>query len=350
MHADHASPDRGRDAARPWEMSPLGWRDILLRVLTRASGDVTSIAAGGVAFYFMLAVFPLLTLVLSIYGLVEDPAGVDGWVMEAFSLLPWEGRRILADQLEQLAGGGPTQLSMAALLSLFVALWSSSQGTKALMTGLNLAYDERERRSTLRWNAAALGLLIAGAVPALVALGAIGAVPRMLAWLGAGDFTQAAVAALRWPMLGVCLMVYLAVLYRFGPSRRQARWAWVSIGAVTATVIWLGASALFSAYVSGFGAYSAMYGGIAGVVVLLMWFWLTAFAILLGAQLNAELERQTAQDTTLPPEAPMGERGAYVADHLPPTRGQSARRFQLRFPSLRKGSAARKAATDQEDL
>ena len=210
-----------------------------------------------------------------------------------------------------------TGLSLGLGFSLLAALWSANKGMKALITALNIVYDEDERRRFLRLNLFALALTLFMVILGVIAIGAVVAVPILLSFLGLGSVAEALMQWLRWPLLAAVLLFALAVIYRYGPSRRRARWKWVSWGAVIAVLLWLVASGLFSFYVANFGAYNATYGSIGAVIIMLMWLFISAFVILLGAQVNAEMERQTAMDTTYRGEQPMGQRGAFVADHLP---------------------------------
>lgn len=300
--------DRGRDAEQPWQMTPLGWRETLLRVWHELLEDNVSVIAAGVAFYWLLSAFPLLWALVSIYGLTADPATVRETLLLVADVVPPDARAVLAEQLQRLTESASGALSLGVLGGILVSLGSATSGIKALMVGLNIAYDEREHRSLVQVNLVGLGLMMTGLVPALLGIGAVTMVQERVLQL------------ILWPSVTVGLVAYLGVVYRFGPSRRPAQWSWLSPGALLATVLWVGASVLFSLYVANLGSYHETYGSLAGVVILLLWLWVSAIVILVGAQLNAELERQTAHDTTTPPDRPMGERGAYVADHLPEER------------------------------
>ena len=314
---------RGRAATRPTQIPTKGWRDILLRVKDEVSQDNVSIVSAGVAFYALLAIFPALAALVSIYGLWADPAQIQQQLATVDTILPNQAREILNNQLSKVAGQGYTALSLGVIGGVLLALWSATKGTKALMTALNIVNDEEEKRSFLKLNAVALSLTLGAILFAIIALALIVALPALLGNLGLQEYARLWVAGLRWPLLALAVIVALAVLYRYGPSRDEPRWRWVSWGAVAATVLWLIGSALFSFYVSHFGSYNETYGSLSAVIILLMWFYLTAFVVLLSAELNAEMEHQTVKDTTEGEPRPMGERAAYVADTVGKTPGET---------------------------
>jgi membrane protein len=260
--------------------------------------------------------FPAISVLISLYGLLLDPSRVERQLQALSDLLPPEAFNLIAQQVHKLAAAGSTKLSWGLALSFLFALYSAMSGTKALLTSLNIAYEESEKRSFLRFNLAAVLFTLGGILGVTLALAIIVGTPAVLnlAWLGTVE--AVAVRLISFTILLVCVVLGLAVLYRFGPSREEARWRWVTPGSIVAAVLWLAASLLFSLYVSHFGSYDAMYGSIGAVVVMLMWFYISAFVVLLGAELNAELELQTKRDTTTGPDRPMGERGAFAADHV----------------------------------
>ncbi len=311
--------ERGRLAERPQEIPAPGWRDVILRVWDQVSHLNLSMVAAGVAFYGLLAIFPALAAAVSIYGLVADPAEVERQVGVLSGVLPQEAAGLITGQLHRIAATSSNALSVGLLAGVLLALWSAASGVKALITALNVTYDESEKRGFLRLNAVALLLTLGAIVFAVLSLALIVALPALLSNLGIGglgEIGRFVVSALRWPLLALVILFGLAVLYRYGPSRDQPQWRWVSWGATVATVLWLVASALFSFYVSNFGNYNKTYGSIGAVVILLMWFYITAFIVLLGATLNAEMEHQTKKDTTEGRPEPMGKRRAHMADTL----------------------------------
>ena len=314
--ASNAEASRGRAAGTPREIPAAGWRDVLWRVKDEMAKDNLSLVAAGVAFYALLAIFPGIAAVVSIYGLVVDPQTVSDQLAATSQVLPQETRGIIQEQLTRVTSSASTALSLGAIVSLLLALWSANKGTQSLISALNIVYDEPEKRGFVRLTLISLGLTLGIILFLIVGLAAIAAMPALFGNLGLPDGIQQLASWLRWPVLGLAFVIGLATLYRFAPSRHEPRWRWVSWGAVLATIMWLIGSALFSWYVSNFGSYNETYGSIGAVAVLMMWFWLSALIVLLGAELNAEMEHQTERDTTRGGEQPMGERGAYVADTI----------------------------------
>ena len=317
-HADSAGrwedAARGRDARSPAEIPKRGWRDVALRVKERMSRDRLSIIAAGVAFYALMAVFPALAALVAIYGLAFDPQQVSAQVAWLGSALPKEAADILVGQLKDLVQTDSTALGIGAVVGVLLAVWSTSSGVRTVMDALNVAYDEEERRGTIKFYAIALFLTLAALAGMAILIALIVAIPVGAKFLGLGPAAELAASIVRWPIVALWVMFGLAVLYRFGPSRRQPRWAWVSHGAVIATVLWLVGSVLFSIYVTYFASYNKTYGSAGAVVILLTWFLLSSYVVLIGAEINAESERQTRRDTTIGGQRPLGERGAHAAD------------------------------------
>lgn len=309
--------DLGRSARTPRQLPWRGRWQALKRIVQRIGETNLGLIAAGVAFYSLLALFPAIVALISVYGLVADPGQVDRQFHAVRDLLPREVYDLISGQMREVAAGSADALGVGLAGAIFVAVWSATKGTKAMITALNVVYDEDERRRFIRLNLFALALTLTLVMMGVVAIGAVVAVPIVLASIGLGSLAEALMQWLRWPLLAAALLFTLAVIYRYGPSRRRARWEWVSWGAVIAVLLWLATSGLFSFYVANFSAYNATYGSIGAVIIMLMWLFISAFVILLGAQVNAEMERQTAEDTTYRGEQPIGQRGAYVADHLP---------------------------------
>jgi membrane protein len=305
---------RGRESSRPTEIPRPGWRDILIRTKNEIDADNVDLVAAGVAFYGLLAIFPGLAALISLYGLAFDPAQVQEQIASVAGIIPEGARAILDEQLTRLAGQRVDALSLGALFGTLLALWSAGKGTKAFITAMNVAYDERERRGFFKLNLVALAFTLFVLVLAMLAVLAVVALPAILDSLGLGSGAQTLISILRWPLLAAVFVLALALLYRFGPSRHPAQWKWITWGSVAATVLWLVASALFSLYVSNFEDYNKTYGSIGAAVGMMMWFWLSAYIIILGAELNSEMERQTRVDTTTGTPKPLGQRGAYAAD------------------------------------
>jgi membrane protein len=304
---------RGRRATTPGEISKKGWWDILWRVKDELGDDHVSLIGAGVAFYGLLALFPAIAALVGIWGLMADPQQIQAQIASAGSVLPEDAAKIITDQATQVAShaGGA---SFAALGGLLLAIYSASKGVKAIIEGLNIIYDEDEKRGFIRLNMVALALTVGVVLVMILALGLIAVLPAVAAAVGLSGPLATLVSLVRWPILFVVIMAVLAVLYRYAPSRDEPRWRWVSWGAVLATVLWILGSVAFSIYVRNFGSYNETYGSLGAVVILLMWFWLSGFIVLLGAELNAEMEHQTAEDTTKGASAPRGERGATMAD------------------------------------
>lgn len=305
---------RGRDAERPDEMPKRGWRDVLLRVKQEVGNDHVTITAAGMAFYLMLAIFPALFAGVSIYGLLASPEQVGREIASFAERLPRDAAQILVGQLETIASGSSTKLGWGAALSILFAVWSASKGAKAMIEGVNIAYDEEETRGYLRLQGLALAFTAGAIVFGVVSLGAITVVPNVLGALGLGLFGKMLALAGRWLALIVLVLAALAVVYRYAPNRDDPQWIWLRPGSIVAAGLWLGASGLFSWYASNFGSFNETYGTIGGAIVLLLWLQISSLTVLLGAELNSELEHQTTVDTTTGAPEPMGERGAVKAD------------------------------------
>lgn len=314
--ADHTAnePGRGRHSNNPGEIPAPGWRDILLRTKDQLALDNVALVSAGLAFYILLAIFPAIAAVVSVYGLVADSAEVQGHFLAVADLVPEGARVMLADQMSRVAGGSTGSLSFAALLSLVIALWIASRGTQAFMMAMNVAYNEREKRGLVKQNLIALALTVCLLVFSTLALIATVIVPALVASLGIEGTRGWLLTLLRWPLLAAFFMVALAVLYRLAPSRNDAKWRWVTPGSILAVLLWLVASIAVSFYVGNFASYNETYGSLGAIVGTLMWFWVSAFVVILGAELNAETERQTRCDSTHGAPKPLGKRGAYVAD------------------------------------
>ena len=312
-------PDRGRQAEEPHQLPARGWLDILSRTGNRISIDNITIVAAGVAFYAFVAVVPTLAAIIGIYGLVSDPSQVGQQVTAFARILPREVLPVLEQQLTRITSN--TQAAgISALVGVLVALYGAASATKALIQGLNICYGEREKRGFIRLNLIALVLTFAIIAGALIALALVAVLPALLEHLSFGLAIDTLLSWARWPILVGGFIFGLALMYRYAPSREDAKWSWVSWGATAAALLWVAGSALFSLYVAKFGSYDKTYGSLAAIVVFLMWLYLSAFAVLLGAELNSEMERQTLKDTTEGPPKPMGERGAESADTVGPSR------------------------------
>jgi membrane protein len=287
-----------------------------LRVRQQISEDNISMIAAGVAFYGLLAIFPAITAFVSIWGLVADPAQVEQQFAALEGIVPADAWALLNEQLRSVASSSSASLGWGVALGILVALWSAGAGVRALISALNIAYDEDEKRGFIKLYAVGFLLtvcLIGGAVLALIV---IVAVPVALQFLPLGGLSSTLISVLTWLVMAAIVVFGLGVLYGYGPSRSRAQLRWITWGAIAAAILWLLASLLFQVYVANFANYTATYGSLGAVIALLMWLWVSAFVVLLGAELNAEMEHQTRKDTTTGPEKPLGARGAYVADHV----------------------------------
>jgi len=305
---------RGRRATSPGGIPARGWGEILKRAFANIAGDHLTLVAAGVAFFFLLGLFPGLAAVVSIYGWIADPNTVAGHVDEVAAVLPGDVADIVRNQIESIAADS-TAAGWGAVISVLLAIWAGSKAMKGMVQALNIAYNQKESRGMIKQQVVYLSLTLLAVVVGIVSILLIAIVPAVVDFLPIPDWGGQALVWLRWPLLLVVGVAGVATIYRYGPSREAAQWKWVSWGAGGATVLWLIASALFSLYVSSFGNFNETYGSLGAVVVLMMWLYLTAFLILMGAEVDSEAELQTKHDTTGGEDA-MGSRGAYVADHV----------------------------------
>ena len=311
---DYDEAGRGREAESPRDIPARGWFDVLKRVFKETSQDNVSLIAAGLALYALLAVFPALAAAVSLYGLVSSPDQIAAQIQNLSGVLPQQAADILRTALQNLASQQSQALGVGAIIGVLVALWSARKGVVALMTATNVAYDEEEERGFFKKLFVSLAFTVAAVVGFVLVVALAAAVPLVLRALGLPDVVQTILGVLRWVALWFLVVFALAVVYRFAPDRHHAKWRWVSWGSAAAATLWLVVSLLFSLYVRNFGSYGETYGALGGVVVLLMWFYLSAFVVILGAEINAELEHQTRRDSTAGRERPAGQRDAYVAD------------------------------------
>jgi membrane protein len=318
--AGSAVPDadggRGMHADTPSQIPARGWWDILKRTFAEVSNDRVLTEAAGITFYALLALFPAIAALVSIYGLFAEPATISQHLDVLGSVVPGGGMQIIEEQVKRIASKGSTALGFGAIIGLLTALWSSNQAMKAFVDALNVVYDEREKRSFLYRTALTLSFTVAGILFILLAMGAVVVLPVALKFVGLGDTTETLLSLARWPVMLVAVALFLAFLYRFGPDRDRAKWRWVTWGSAVAAFGWLAASAGFSYYVTNFGNYNETYGSLGAVIGFMTWIWISSTVVLVGAELDAEMEHQTAHDTTEGPEKPIGTRGAKMADEV----------------------------------
>ncbi len=307
---------RGRHATTPTDIPGAGWKDILLRVKGEIASDHVGLVAAGIAFYALLAIFPGIGAVMAIAGLVAEPAVVSEQISALGAILPEQAAEIVIGQATEVAGSQEGGLGLAAVIGILLSLWSASAAMSSTMEGLNVAYDETETRGFFHRTALRL-LLTLGVIAGLfLTVGFIVVVPVVLAFLPLGSLAETIATLVRWPIVAAIAVGGLAILYRYGPSRDNAEWKWVTPGAGVAVILWLVASVAFAVYVRNFGSYQETFGTLGGVIVLLTWLWISAYIVLLGAELDAEIEAQTKHDTTVGEAMPMGRRGAEAADEL----------------------------------
>jgi membrane protein len=291
--------DRGDETDAPWQMSARGWIDILLRAWKNSSEKNLSLVAGGVAYYLLLALFPALAALVSIYGLVANPADVAKHIHSLSSMLPSSTVALIGVELHQLVSASSRSLGLGAAIGIVIALWSGLHGMTGLMSALNIAYGQPERRGFIKFNTTALLLTAVVTVGGLITLTLIAALPLVLHGAGLHGPKRLIGVTVEWPLLIVFTMGMVALIYRYGPDRDKPLWKWASPGVITATVLWIVGSSLFSYYVYRFSSYNKTYGALGALLVLLTWLWLSAFVVLFGAEINAEAERQTQRDMSV---------------------------------------------------
>lgn len=306
-------PGRGREAEAPTEIPAVGWKDVLWRTAREYGEDNISAVAGGIAFCGVTAIFPAMAAFVSLYGLFADVTTARDHLAVLTGIVPADALTLIGDQMVRIADQASGSLSLTFVFTLLLSVWSANAGMKALFAGLNVAYDEREKRGFVKFNLITLAFTLGMVLFMALAAAAVVALPVVMSFLRI-DPALAALSMLRWPLLLAMTMLGLSVIYRFGPSRAKAKWRWVSVGGAVGAVLWLLGSLIFSWYLANFANYNATYGSLGAVFGFLSWIWLSSVIVLLGAELNAEIEHQTAVDSTTGPAAPMGERGAAMAD------------------------------------
>lgn len=311
-------PGRGRTADDPGQIPALGWKDVLGRMVRSFPRDRILSTAGGVAFFTLLSTFPALATIVSLYSLFSDPHVISQHVSLLAGVLPSGVLELLSDQLIRVAQQSTGALSTASLLSILIALWSANSGVSALFDALNVIYREREKRSLVRFYCTTFLFTLSGILFVLTATSLVVILPVALNQLGLGNLTDVTLRIARWPGLLILVSFGLAMTYRYGPSRRDAKWRWVSWGGGAAAIAWIGASVSFSWYVASFDSYNRIYGSLGAGVGFMTWIWFSVVIVLLGAKLNAEIERQTARDSTTGQPKPLGSREAHAADTIGP--------------------------------
>jgi membrane protein len=310
---DAEEPRRGRRAHWPFAIPPLGWKDILWRTYREMGRDRLPALSGGITFYLLLATFPGIAAFVSLYGLFSDVATVERQLTHLSAILPRDAVALIGGQMMRLATQRHATLSLAFVISTLVSVWSANAGMKALCDGLNITFDETEKRDYVRRSLLTFLATLAGLVFAASIVSVLIAAPVYFHDLGLRRF-GVWWGPVRWMTVFVIAAVAFSLIYRYGPSRRPARWRWVAFGGVLAAFVWLCVSLTFSWYVNNVAHFGVTYGSLGAMIAYMLWLWVSAMVVLTGAELNAEIEHQTCVDTTVGPERPIGERGAVMAD------------------------------------
>jgi membrane protein len=311
-------PGRGRHADTPYAIPARGWKDVILRLYNDISDHRILALAAGMTYYSLLAIFPAIAAIVAIYGLFSDPSSITKHLDQLGGFLPDGAINVAREQLTRVSAKGAQTLGLTFLVGLGVSLWSANAAMKSMIDTLNIVYGEQEKRGLIKLNVISLCFTICGIVFMLAALGSIIVIPVILEYVGLSDLGDLLVRIGRWPAMLLILTIALSVIYRYGPSRQAAQWRWITWGSALAAMLWLGVSGLFSWYAASFGNFNETYGSLGAVIGFMTWLWISAIVILVGGEINAEMEHQTIRDTTTGPPQPMGTRGAYVADTVGP--------------------------------
>ena len=312
-----AAGGRGKTAEKPTDIPAPGWKEIAWRVWGRIGEDRILVIAAGIVFYGILALFPAIAAFVSIYAMFASPADIAQKLNSMSTVLPGGAISVIGDQMTRVATQSNGTLGLTTLVGLLISLWSANAGMKAVYDGLNVAYREKEKRGFIALNVSSLIFTLCMIAFALVALGAMIVVPNFVHRLGLGETGKWAVTIGEWPVLLALIIVVFACLYRFGPSRDEPKWRWITPGSAFAAIVWIAASILFSYYAAHFGSYNKTYGSLGAIIGLMTWMWISNIVVILGGVVNAEIEHQTDKVTTVGAPQPMGARRAYVADEKP---------------------------------
>ncbi len=307
---------RGRDAEHPGEIPARGWKDILWRIYEGINEDRILAISGGVVFFTLLAIFPGIAGLIALYGLFADPGTIGQHIDMLAGVVPGGGMDIIREQVQRLTSQPSQKLGVAMVVSLAIALWSANGGVKAIFDALNVVYHEKEERSFIKLNALSLTFTLGGILFVIVAISMITVLPAVLEFVGLSRTTEVLLKIGRWPVMLLVVSFAIALIYRYGPSRDEPQWRWITPGSIFATIAWLIASLLFSWYAENFGSYNATYGSLGAAIGFMTWMWISTIVVLVGAKLNAETEHQTARDTTDGHPRPLGTRDATMADNV----------------------------------
>ena len=307
---------RGRSASSPTEIPATGWKDILRRIYSEISDDRVMLIAAGVTYYLLLAMVPALSALVSIFGLFTDPSTIQQQITSLSSVVPGGGMQIIGDQLTRLTQQDNATLGVTFVISLLLALWSANAGMKSLFEAMNVAYDEAEDRGFIKLTLISLAFTLAAVIGAILFLAVVIVVPIVLNAVGLGQGTEWLIRIGSYVGMAILASFAIAALYRWGPCRESPKWKWISPGVVLTMVLIVVVSVLLSWYVANFGSYNATYGSLGALIGFMTWIWISATILIIGGELNSEMEHQTARDTTTGPSRPLGERGAIMADHV----------------------------------
>ncbi|MBR0935780.1 YihY/virulence factor BrkB family protein [Bradyrhizobium jicamae] len=310
-----------REANTPAEIPARGWQDVVMRVYANISKHRIMALAAGMTYYGILAIFPAIAALVSIYGLFADPTTITRHLDQLAGFLPGGAVDVTREQLTRVSSKGSQALGLTFLIALAISLWSANAAMKSLFDTLNIVYGEEERRGLVKLNAISLGLTISGIVFVLAALGSIVVVPVVLGYVGFSTGTDLLLRIGRWPAMFLILTFALAVIYRYGPDREAAKWRWITRGSALAALLWLASSGLFSWYAANFGKFNETYGSLGAVVGFMTWLWISAIVVLLGAEIDAESEHQAARDDSTKSTIPVDARGARMTGSVGATRG-----------------------------
>lgn len=307
---------RGRLASAPSEIPSRGWKDVLLRVWKNIGDDRVMLVAAGATFYSLLAIFPAIAALVALYGLFADPSQIAKNVDTLSGMAPSGALDVIRNQMNMVASQGGSKLGITFLVGLAVSIWSANAGIKSIFDALNLVYDEEEKRGLIRLNLISLAFTVAAISFMLLAIACIAALPAVSSTSQLQGATALIAQIIRWPILLIIVSLGLAVVYRYGPSRREPQWRWITWGSAFAAIAWIAISLLFSWYAENFGSYNKTYGSLGAIIAFMSWMWLSTTVILMGAELDAEMEHQTIRDTTTGQPKPLGARGATMADTI----------------------------------
>jgi len=305
---------RGRHADGPMGIPARGLKDVFWRVYAGVTEDRITLIAAGVTYYLLLALFPAASALVSIYGFVADPVTIADRIAFLSTIMPAEGLNIFLDQVRALSSERGATLSIGLIAGLALALWSANNGMKALFEAMNVAYGEQEKRGIVKLNLMSLLFTLGAMLIAIVILFAMGVVPALLKYFWLDQWSEMIIRIARWPLMMVFVTLGIMALYRFGPSREPAKIQWLTWGAAFSTIFWLLASLGVSYYLANVADYNATYGTLGALIGFMVWTWVSVIIVVVGAEINAELEHQTSVDSTTGHPKPMGARGAEMAD------------------------------------